>query len=107
MSEKTLVIQLALLAGGVGIATIITFLFGAAAGFLVNVILFTAIAIYFRKNPWYDLLTKSVQKRLLDHRENLARDFRKVNYFCLVCGSEVRGIKCIKCGSGMKKATFR
>jgi hypothetical protein len=107
MIDEILFVQLGLLGGSVGISAVITYLFGVAAGFLVNVTLFTAIIIYFRKNPWYVLLTKSVTKRLLARREGLVNANRRVNYFCLVCGSEVRGIKCIKCGSNMKKATFR
>ncbi len=65
MFEKILVIQLALLGGSVGITTMITYLFGVAAGFIVNVTLLIAIVVYFRKSPWYVLLTKSVSKRLL------------------------------------------
>jgi DNA-directed RNA polymerase subunit RPC12/RpoP len=30
----------------------------------------------------------------------------KIKYVCLSCGSEVKGTKCGKCGSNMKKPQF-
>ena len=96
---------------GVGIGTylVVNYFFGLLVGFIINTALFIGIIFYIRK-------TQNAGSRLFgfdDNNKNSNSNDRydidtntKLKYICISCGAEVKGSKCKKCGSKMKKPIF-
>lgn len=107
-----LVRQLAIITSGVAISVTLTSFFGAGIGLMLNILIFIGIIAYIRRNKLRVVrslffsdrigVSRGVSRRRSDMNGSL-----RVNYICLVCGSEVKGVRCNKCGYSMKKATFR
>ena len=96
---------------GVGIGTylVVNYFFGLLVGFIINTALFIGIIFYVRKR-------QNAGSRLFgfdDNNKNSNSNDRydidtntKLKYICISCGAEVKGSKCKKCGSKMKKPIF-
>jgi rRNA maturation endonuclease Nob1 len=71
-------------------------------------ILFVGILLYvIRANAKVHKIFSSANldhSRVRVHRLN--KEEIKVKYACLLCGEEVKGLNCNKCGSLLKKAMF-
>jgi hypothetical protein len=96
---------LILIGAGIGIYLVVSYFLGVLVGFIVNTALFIGIILYIRKKQtaglrlfgFYDS-NNSNSNDQYDMDKNA-----KLKYSCISCNAEVRGSKCKKCGSKMKK----
>jgi hypothetical protein len=82
-----------------------------AVGF--EMILFIGILLYvIRANAKVHKISNSTNmdhsriNRIKDNSQRLNKEEIRVKYACLLCGQEVKGLNCNKCGSLLKKAMF-
>jgi hypothetical protein len=96
---------LILIGVGIGIYLVVSYILGVLVGFIVNTALFIGIIFYIRKK-------QTAGSRLFgfdDNNNNNSNDQygidkkSKLKFSCISCNAEVKGSKCKKCGSKMKK----
>lgn len=86
------------------------YLFGSLVAVGFEMVLFIGILLYvIRANAKVHKIFSSTnldhsRVRVNSHRLN--KEEIKVKYACLLCGQEVKGLNCNKCGSLLKKAMF-
>ena len=98
--------RLLLLIGvGIGIYLVLSYFFGLLVSFIVNTALFIGIIFYIRKKQTAGLRLFGFD----DNNNNNSNDQygidkkAKLKFSCISCDAEVKGSKCKKCGSKMKK----
>jgi hypothetical protein len=86
------------------------YLFGPLVAVGFEMILFIGILLYvIRANVKVHKIFSSANmghSRIKDNSHRLNKEETKVKYGCLICGQEVKGLNCNKCGSLVKKAMF-
>jgi hypothetical protein len=101
---------LILIGAGIGIYLVVSYFFGVLVGFIVNTALFIGIIFYIRKKQ-----TAGLRLFGFDDNNNNSSDSNdqygldkntKLKFICISCDAEVKGSKCKKCGSKMKKPKF-
>jgi hypothetical protein len=104
--------QLLFIGASLGIYLVVSYFFGFFVAFIVNTALFIGIILYIRKRQ-NDALrsfgfgdTSSNTNTSSSSRRYPTESSTKLKYSCLSCGAEVKGSKCKKCGSKMKKPVF-
>jgi hypothetical protein len=81
-----------------GINFIVVYFFGFIAAFIVNTVFFVGIMFYIR------IKRLGAQRPL--GRSYYGNEGIRLRYMCLSCEAEMKGLKCSKCGSKMKKPLF-
>jgi hypothetical protein len=89
-----------------GIYLLLTYFFGFLVGFIVNTALFIGIILYIRKRQTDALRSFGFSDNNTTSSQYPIQASTKLKYSCLSCGTEVKGSKCKKCGSKMKKVVF-
>jgi hypothetical protein len=100
---------LLLIGAGLGIYLVVSYFFGVLVGFIVNTALFIGIIFYIRKKQTAGLRSFGFDNNNYNRNSNNGYDIdtnAKLKYGCISCGAEVKGSKCKKCGSKMKKPIF-
>jgi hypothetical protein len=93
--------QILVVGASLGIGLLVTFLTGSVLiGLGVNIAIFIGLIFYIRRKQLGALRTLG----LGDSGSGYGRG--KLKYVCLSCGAEVKGSKCGRCGSNMKKPLF-
>jgi len=97
-----------LIGAGVGIYLVVSYFFGILVGFIVNTAIFIGIIFYIRKKQTAGLRSFGFDTNNNGNPNNgYGIDTNaKLKYRCISCGAEVKGSKCKKCGSKMKKPIF-
>lgn len=98
-----------LIGTGIGIYLVVSYFLGVLVGFIVNTALFIGIILYIRKK-------QNAGLRLIGFDDNnnsnsndqygIDKNIR-LKFSCISCDVEVKGSKCKKCGSKMKKPILR
>jgi hypothetical protein len=87
-----------------GVTILLTYFFGFPIGFMINIVIFVVIVFYIRRGQTRALRSFGFNgERIGGGYTNVGV---KLKYICLLCGAEVNGSKCGKCGSTMKKPIF-
>jgi hypothetical protein len=94
---RALQYRLLLIASFIGATMVATYFFGFLIGLIVNLFIFMIAVLYIRR-----IFFNSNS----DNNRGNAGFSSKVTYICLSCGSNSTGLKCLKCGSKLKKAVF-
>lgn len=106
-----LMLQLLFIGASVGLYVLLRYLFGFLVAFSIIAILFVGIILYARRlrdDPFrpFSYRDASFSRGMNDLHRNVDDEKIKIRYSCLLCGEEVRGLRCNKCGSHMKKPVF-
>jgi hypothetical protein len=96
--------QILVLGASLGTGIIVTMFYGFLVGLAANIAVLVGIVFYLR---WRQLRAL----RSLGFSDETAgggyyNSRVKLKYVCLSCGEEVKGARCGKCGSNMKKPLF-
>ena len=78
--------QILVLGASMGTGILVSIFFGFLIGLAANIAVLLGLVFYLRR------------------RHSNARV--RLRYVCLACGEEVKGARCAKCGSNMKKPLF-
>jgi hypothetical protein len=107
--------QLLFIGASLGIYLVVSYFFGFFVAFIVNTALFIGIILYIRKRQ-NDALrpfgfgdssnTNTSSSSSSSSSRYPTESSTKLKYSCLSCGAEVKGSKCKRCGSKMKKPVF-
>src|SRR3954451_15750858 len=99
---------LILIGAGIGIYLVVSYFLGALIGFIVNTALFIGIIFYIRKKQTAGLrLFGFNDNNNSNNNDQYGIDKNaKLKFSCISCDAEVKGAKCKKCGSKMKKPIF-
>lgn len=87
----------------IGASMLATYFLGFVLGFISNMFIFIVVILYIQRKKCKEFGFNDKQEGYYDGRS----DDTKLSYLCLICGSEVNGRTCIKCGSHMKKGVFK
>ena len=102
--------QILLIVSNLALYIILRYLFGPLVAVGFEMILFIGILLYvIRANAKVHKIFSSANmghSRIKDYSHRLNKEEIKVKYACLLCGQEVEGLNCNKCGSLLKKAMF-
>ncbi|HEY3094723.1 MAG TPA: hypothetical protein VGJ42_03080 [Nitrososphaera sp.] len=95
--------QLLVIGVSLGAGLVFTYFFGFFIGLMVNIAVMMGVIFYIRRKRLGAL-------RSLGFGDEAAGGYGssgvKLKYVCLSCGAEVRGARCARCGSNMKKPLF-
>ncbi|HEX7032222.1 MAG TPA: hypothetical protein VF172_04410 [Nitrososphaera sp.] len=93
--------QILLIGATLGIGLLVTFLTGSVLiGLAVNIAIFIGLIFYIRRKQLRALRTLGLGDSGMGYSAG------KLKYICLSCGAEVKGSRCSRCGSNMKKPLF-
>ena len=102
--------QVLFIVSNLALYIILRYLFGPLVAIGFEMILFIGILLYvIRANVKVHKIFSSANmghSRIKDNSHRLNKGEIKVKYGCLLCGREVKGLNCNKCGSLLKKAMF-
>jgi hypothetical protein len=102
--------QILLIVSNLALYIFLRYLFGPLVAVGFEMILFIGILLYvIRANAKVHKIFSSTNmdhSRIKDNSHRLNKEGIKVKYACLLCGQEVKGLNCNKCGSLLKKAMF-
>jgi hypothetical protein len=93
--------QLLVIGASLGAGLVVTLFFGFLIGLAVNIAVMVGITFYIRRKQLGAL-------KALGFSNESAGGYGsgKLKYICLSCGAEVKGARCGRCGSNMKKPLF-
>jgi hypothetical protein len=96
--------QLLFIGASLGTGLVFTYFFGFFAGLAANIAVLLGVVFYIRRKQLNAL------KSLGFSDEGAGRGYMssgtRLKYICISCGEEVKGAKCGRCGSNMKKPLF-
>jgi hypothetical protein len=96
--------QLLFIGASLGAGLVFTYFFGFFVGLAANIAVLLGVMFYIRRKQLNALQSLGFSD------ETAGRGYMsggtKLKYICLSCGEEVKGVKCGKCGSNMKKPLF-
>ena len=102
--------QVLFIVSNLALYIILRYLFGPLVAIGFEMILFIGILLYvIRANAKVHKIFSSTNmdhSRIKDNSQRLNKEEIKVKFACLLCGQEVKGLNCNKCGSLLKKAMF-
>ncbi len=96
--------QIMFLAGSLGIGLVLTYFFGFIVGLAANIGIFIAAIFYIRYRQSKALGSFGFGSDTIGRGH--MNEGTKLKYVCMACGTEVKGARCSKCGSNMKKPLF-
>jgi hypothetical protein len=96
--------QLLVIGASFGAGLVFTYFFGFFIGLMVNIAVMIGVVFYIRRRQLSAL-------RSLGFGDGIGGGGYgdtgiKLKYVCLSCGAEVKGARCGRCGSNMKKPLF-
>ena len=94
--------QLLVIGASLGAGLLFTYFFGFFIGLIVNIAVMMGVIFYIRRRQIRAL-------RSLGFGDETVGGYGagvKLKYICLACGAEVKGARCGRCGSNMKKPLF-
>lgn len=96
--------QLLFIGASLGAGLVFTYFFGFFAGLAANIAVLLGVVFYIRRKQLNAL------KSLGFSDESAGRGYMnsgaRLKYICLLCGEEIKGARCGRCGSNMKKPLF-
>ena len=98
--------QILFIGTSLGAGLIFTYFFGFFAGLAANIAVLVGVMFYIRRKQFNALRSLGFSNETVGRGYMSGGSNAKLKYFCLVCGEEVKGAKCGKCGSNMKKPLF-
>ena len=102
--------QILLIVSNLALYIFLRYLFGPLVAVGFEMILFIGILLYvIRANAKVHKIFSSTNMdhfRIKNNSNRLNKEEIKVKYACLLCGQEVKGLNCNKCGSLLKKVMF-
>jgi hypothetical protein len=96
--------QIIFLVASLGIGLVLTYFFGFIVGMAANIAIFVAAIFYIRYRQSKALGSFGFSGDTAG-RGNMSEGV-KLKYICIACGADVKGARCAKCGSNMKKPLF-
>jgi hypothetical protein len=103
-------VQVLFIVASLALYIFLRYLFGPFVAVGFDMILFIGILLYVtRANAKVNKIFSSTNmgySRIKDNSHRLNKEEINVKYGCLLCGQEVKGLNCNKCGSLLKKALF-
>lgn len=93
--------QLLVIGASLGAGLIVSYFYGFFAGLAVNMAVLIGLIFYIRRKQ-----LKALREFGFSDEAGGYSNSVKLKYICLSCGAEVKGAKCDKCGSNMKKPLF-
>ena len=96
--------QLLFMGASLGTGLVVSYFFGFLIGLAANIGVLMAMVFYMRRRQQkamksFGFSDETAGRGYADGRPHL-------KYVCLSCGQEVKGSRCGKCGSKMKKPVF-
>ncbi|HXV45130.1 MAG TPA: hypothetical protein VD736_00475 [Nitrososphaera sp.] len=95
--------QLLVIGAGLGAGLVVALFFGFLIGLAVNVAVMLGLIFYIRRKQLGALRTLGFSS---ESAGGFGSHGGRLKYICLSCGAEVKGSRCGKCGSNMKKPLF-
>ena len=96
--------QLLFIGASLGTGLIVSYFFGFLIGLAANVAVLVGMMFYIRRKQLRALRSFGFSNETMGGGYSNAGV--KIKYICLSCGSEMKGSRCGKCGSNMKKPLF-
>lgn len=96
--------QLLVIGASLGTGLVVSYFFGFLIGLAANIAVLVGIMFYIRRRQIRALRSFGFGDEMAGGGYSGARV--KIKYVCLSCGEEVKGTRCGKCGSNMKKPLF-
>ena len=96
--------QILVLGASLGTGIIVSIFFGFLIGLAANIAVLVGIIFYLRWRQLRALRSFGFSDETAGGGHYNSRT--KLKYVCLSCGEEVKGARCSKCGSNMKKPLF-
>lgn len=96
--------QILFIGASLGTGLIFSYFFGFMIGLAANVAVLVGIMFYIRRKQLRAMKSFGFGDETAGGGYSNARV--KIKYICLACGEEVKGVRCGKCGSNMKKPLF-
>ena len=98
--------QILFIGTSLGAGLIFTYFFGFFAGLAANIAVLVGMIFYIRRKQSDALRSLGFSNETVGRGYMSNGNRAKLKYICLSCGEEVKGAKCGKCGSNMKKPLF-
>jgi hypothetical protein len=96
--------QLLVIGASLGAGLVVSYFYGFFAGLAVNMAVLIGMIFYIRRKQLKALRELGFSDESIGG--GYANSSVKLKYVCLSCGAEVKGSRCDKCGSNMKKPLF-
>ena len=96
--------QILVLGASLGTGIVVSIFFGFLIGLAANIAVLVGIVFYLRRRQLRALRSLGFSDETAGGGYSNGRV--KLRYVCLSCGEEVKGARCGKCGSNMKKPLF-
>jgi hypothetical protein len=96
--------QMIFLGASFAIGLLLTYFFGFFIGLALNMAIFIGVMLYIRWRQTKALKSLGFSDTVMGG--GYTNEGVKIKYVCLSCGAEVKGSRCGKCGSNMKKPIF-
>ncbi len=96
--------QILFIGAALGTGLVVSYFFGFLVGLAANLAVLIGLMFYIRRRQLRALRSFGFGNETMGGGYSNAGV--KIKYVCLSCGSEVRGTRCGKCGSNMKKPLF-
>ncbi|MEM3095082.1 MAG: hypothetical protein QXX64_05535 [Nitrososphaera sp.] len=99
--------QLLVIGASLGAGLVFAYFFGFLIGLAVNIAVMIGIIFYIRRKQLGALRSLGFGNETAGGGYGGGGGFGdKLKYVCLSCGAEVKGARCGRCGSNMKKPLF-
>jgi hypothetical protein len=95
--------QLLVIGAGLGAGLVVALFFGFLIGLAVNIAVMVGLIFYIRRKQLGALRTLGFSS---ESAGGFGSPSGRLKYICLSCGAEVKGSRCGRCGSNMKKPLF-
>ncbi len=96
--------QLLFVGASLGVGLVFSYFFGFFVGLAMNIAMMVGLMFFIRWRQMRALRSFGFSGETAGG--GYAGGSTKLKYICLSCGAEVKGARCGKCGSNMKKPLF-
>ncbi|MGH9992001.1 MAG: hypothetical protein ACREAZ_05060 [Nitrososphaera sp.] len=96
--------QLLFVGASLGTGLVFSYFFGFLVGLAANIAVLLGLMFYIRRRQLGALRSLGLGSETAG--AGYAGHGVKIKYVCLACGQEVKGTRCGRCGSNMKKPLF-
>ena len=98
--------QVLLIGASLGVGLLVSYFFGFLIGLAANIGVLFGIMFYFRRRQMQAMRAFGFSDETAGGARGYADSRANLRYICLSCGEEVKGVRCSRCGSKMKKPLF-